>query len=171
MATFVLTVLGDDRPGLVSAISGPISAHGASWERSQLSRLEGKFAGIVVVSVANDRCDALVAELTGLSRQGLQVVVERTGEPAERESQQLSLELLGADRPGIVAEISAALAERDVSIEELSTDVRDAPMAGGALFEARAVLKAPVSVSHEELRGVLEALADELMVDLTLSED
>ena len=46
MATFVLTLLGDDRPGLVSAISAPISAHGASWERSQLSRLAGKFAGI-----------------------------------------------------------------------------------------------------------------------------
>ncbi|MFL6135226.1 MAG: ACT domain-containing protein, partial [Nocardioidaceae bacterium] len=39
MATFVLTVIGDDRPGLVSAVSVPISAHGASWERSQMSRL------------------------------------------------------------------------------------------------------------------------------------
>ena len=57
------------------------------------------------------------------------------------------------------------LAERDVSIEELSTDVRDAPMAGGALFEARAVLRAPASASSEELRSVLEAIADELMVD------
>ena len=46
-------------PGLVSAISAPIKAHGASWERSQLSQLAGKFAGIVLVSVANKRLDAL----------------------------------------------------------------------------------------------------------------
>jgi len=72
MATFVLTVIGDDRPGLVSALSVPISAHGASWERSQMSRLAGKFAGIVLVAVADERLDALTADLTALEAQGLQ---------------------------------------------------------------------------------------------------
>ena len=57
MATFILTVLGTDRPGLVSALSAPINDHGASWERSQMSRLAGKFAGIVLVTVADDRLD------------------------------------------------------------------------------------------------------------------
>lgn len=168
MATFVLTVLGEDRPGLVSALSGPISAHGASWERSQLAQLAGKFAGIVVVSVADERYDALVADLEAV--EGLQVVLERSDAVPQRESQGLVLELLGDDRPGIVAEVSAALAEHDVSIEELTTDVREAPHAGGMLFEARAVLDAPRAADQEALRRALEALADELMVDLTLSE-
>lgn len=168
MATFVLTVLGEDRPGLVSALSGPISAHGASWERSQLAQLAGKFAGIVVVSVPDERYDALVADLDAV--EGLQVVLERSDAVPQRESQGLVLELLGDDRPGIVAEISSALAEHDVSIEELTTDVREAPHAGGMLFEARAVLDAPRTADHEALRRALEALADELMVDLTLSE-
>ena len=65
MATCILTVVGDDRPGVVSAISAPISAHAASWERSQLSRLAGKFAGIVLVAVADERLDALVAQVLG----------------------------------------------------------------------------------------------------------
>lgn len=170
MASLVLTILGDDRPGLVSAVAAPISAHGASWERSEMSRLAGKFAGIVVVSVPSDRLDALVAELTALESKGLQVIVERTDEPAPLVSERLHLDLLGADRPGIVAEISAALADAQVSIEELSTDVRDAPMAGGTLFEARAVLKAPSGSDTDALRGVLEALADELMVEIRLSD-
>jgi glycine cleavage system regulatory protein len=171
MATFVLTVLGDDRPGLVSALSAPIKAHGASWERSQLSLLAGKFAGIVLVSVANNRLDALVADLTALKAQGLQVTVERSDEPGERESLRLNLELLGADHPGIVAEISASLAAHNVSIEELTTDVRDAPMAGGTIFEARAVLNAPPTTSAEALRSMLEGLADELMVEIRLSDE
>jgi glycine cleavage system regulatory protein len=171
VATFILTVIGDDRAGLVSALSAPINAHGASWERSQMSRLAGKFAGIVLVSVANDRYDALAGDLHELSAQGLQVVLERTDEPVERELQRLRLDLLGADHPGIVAEISAALATRGVSIEELSTDVSDAPMAGGTLFEAHAVLAAPPSTSTDALRSVLEGLADELMVDIALSAD
>jgi glycine cleavage system regulatory protein len=171
MATFVLTVIGDDRPGLVSDVSAPINAHGASWERSQMSRLAGKFAGIVAVAVADERLDALVADLTALQAQGFQVAVERTAEPAQPELQQLQLELLGADHPGIVAEISAALAAQGVSIEQLTTDVRDAPMAGGTLFEAQAVLTAPAATSTEALQSMLEGLADELMVDITLSDD
>ena len=170
MATFILTVTGDDRPGLVSDLAAPIKAHGASWERSQMTRLAGKFAGIVLVTVADQRHDALVADLRALEAQGLQMVLERTDEPVERESLRLQLDLLGADHPGIVAEISAALADRGVSIEELSTDVRDAPMAGGMLFEARAVLNAPPTTSTEALRSTLEGLADELMVEIRLSD-
>jgi glycine cleavage system regulatory protein len=169
VATLILTVIGDDRPGLVSALSAPISDHGASWERSQLSRLAGKFAGIVLVSVADAQADALVHDLMALEAEGLRVVLERTGEPTEPEVQRLALELLGADHPGIVAEISASLAAQDVGIEELTTDVRDAPMAGGTLFEASAVLNAPATTSTEALRSMLEGLADELMVEIRLS--
>lgn len=171
MATFILTAIGDDRPGLVSALSAPVNAHGASWQRSQMARLAGKFAGIVLVSVAEEELDALTADLTALAAQGLHVTVERTDEPVRRESLRLHLDLLGADHPGIVAEVSAALADRDVSIEELTTDVRDAPMAGGTLFEAHAALAAPASTSTEALRSMLEGLADELMVEIRLSED
>ena len=171
MATIILTVIGEDRPGLVSALSAPISAHGASWKRSELSRLAGKFAGIVLVTVADERLDALAADLTALESQGLQVTLDRTDEAVRHESVRLHLELLGADHPGIVAEVSAALADRGVSIEELTTDVREAPMAGGTLFEARAVLTAPPAASTETLRSMLEGLADELMVEIRLSED
>jgi glycine cleavage system regulatory protein len=171
MASFILTVVGDDRPGLVSTLSAPINAHGASWERSQMSRLAGKFAGIVLVAVADERLDALTADLTALEAQGLRVVLERTDEPVERDSLRLHLDLLGADHPGIVAEVSAALAARGVSIEQLTTDVREAPMAGGTLFEARALLNAPPSTNTEALRSMLEGLADELMVEIRLSDE
>jgi glycine cleavage system regulatory protein len=170
MATLVLTVLGDDRPGLISAISGAVNAHGASWERSQLSRLAGKFAGIVMVSVATERIDSLVTDLRSLETEGLHVVVEGADEPADSDSVRLTLDLLGADHPGIVAEISAALAAQRVSIEELSTDVRDAPMAGGMLFEAHALLHAPPAASTDELRSMLESLANELMVEIRLTD-
>lgn len=171
MATFILTVIGEDRPGLVSALSAPINAHGASWMRAQMSRLAGKFAGIVLVSVADERFDALAADLEALEGQGLQVSLERTDEPAGRPTVRLTLELLGADHPGIVAEVSSAIAAHGVSIEELTTDVREAPMAGGTLFEARAVLTAPPTMDTEALAAMLEGLADELMVEIRLSED
>jgi glycine cleavage system regulatory protein len=170
MATFTLTCVGDDRPGLVSALSAPISAHDGSWERSQMARLAGKFAGVLLVEVPDDRADALVSDLTALKEVGLSVVLERTSAPPPHASLRLSLDLLGADHPGIVAEISGALAAEGIGIEELSTDLREAPMAGGLLFEARAVLEAPPGTSMDELSTTLEAIAHSLMVEINLSD-
>ena len=51
MADLVLTVIGDDRPGLVDALASAVNGAGGSWTRSHLSRLGGKFAGIAVVSI------------------------------------------------------------------------------------------------------------------------
>ena len=174
MTTLVLTVIGDDRSGLVSALSGAIADHDGSWERSQLARLAGKFAGIVVVTVPADRADALIEALRPLGTQGLlEVRVERGSEdePPDTGVTRLTLELLGADRPGIVHDISLVLAARQVSIEDLHTATREAPMAGGVLFEATATLLAPAAVAIDELQAELEELANELMVDLSLSVD
>jgi glycine cleavage system regulatory protein len=173
VATLVLTVIGDDRSGLVSALSGVISDHGGSWERSQMARLAGKFAGIVLVVVPDDDADALVAALQPLQADGLlEITVERgVQEPPTDRRTRLRLELVGADRPGIVHDISRVLAARQVSIEELATTTREAPMAGGLLFEATATLIAGPGVEIEELQAVLEELANELMVDLSLSAE
>ncbi len=69
-----------------------------------------------------------------------------------------------------MAQISASLAAHGVNIDELTTDVRDAPMAGGTLFEARAVLSAPPETSTDALRSLLEELGDEMMVEIRVSE-
>lgn len=135
-----------------------------------MARLGGKFAGILLVEVPDPHADALAAALADLEELGLQVTLERTDSPAVGAVQTLNLELLGDDRPGIVAEISAALAGQRVGILELTTDVREAPMSGGQLFEARATLEAPTGASVEDLRGLLEGIADELMVEISLSD-
>ncbi len=137
-----------------------------------MARLAGKFAGIVLVAVPDESAEALIAELGPLGSQGLlDVTVERGADeaPASSDLTRLTLELVGADRPGIVHDISAALAARAVSIEELHTATREAPMVGGMLFEATAILLAPPSVPIAELQTVLEELANELMVDIALS--
>src|SRR5690606_26345178 len=51
MSTLVLTVIGDDRAGLVNAVAEVVARHGGNWERSQMAELAGKFAGIVLVTV------------------------------------------------------------------------------------------------------------------------
>ena len=49
--SLVLTVIGDDKPGIVEQLSDHVLAAGANWEESRMARLAGKFAGILRVSV------------------------------------------------------------------------------------------------------------------------
>jgi glycine cleavage system regulatory protein len=172
MATLVLTVIGDDRAGLVDALAGPIAAHGGNWDRSHMARLSGKFAGIVVVSVPDERIDALTSELGTLAGQGLLdvSVAIASADPPEVRDDLLHLHLIGQDRPGIVREVASALAHRNVSIEELQTSASSAPMSGELLFEATAFLRVPAGTDHADVRSTLEAIANELMVDLDVSE-
>ena len=172
MATLVLTVIGDDRAGLVDALAGPIARHGGNWDRSHMARLAGKFAGIVVVSVPDERTDDLTAELDTLTAQGLldvTVAIAANDGPTDHDDF-LELHLIGQDRPGIIREIAGALAQRNVSIEELETSASSAPMSGELLFEATATLRVPATADPADLRAALEAIANELMVDLDVTD-
>ncbi len=161
MTTLVVTVIGDDRPGLVDALAAAVAEHGGSWERSSMARLGTKFAGIVEVEVDAARADAVAAGLDALQAQGvLHVTVERAGAAAaERPTVSLELRLVGQDRPGIVHEIAHALAEHDVGIDELQTTTSSAPMSAEQLFEADARLRVPADLDHDRLSTALEALA------------
>ena len=77
MTTLVLTVIGDDRSGLVGALSGVVADHGGNWDRSQMARLGGKFAGIVMVTVPDRSASALLADLEPLSANALRYAVQQ----------------------------------------------------------------------------------------------
>lgn len=167
----VLTVIGPDQPGLVALLSQTVAAHEGNWLESRMTRLAGKFSGIVLVSVPEARVQAFSQDLSRLETQGLKLMVEVSGaEEGHSEHRVLSLELIGQDRPGIIREISQALASRNINIEELVTKCVDASWSGESLFQAKARLRVPPGVLTEELRGILEAFANELMVDITLDE-
>jgi len=78
----------------------------------------------------------------------------------------LNVFVLGHDRPGIVKEVSGALASLGVTIVELRTLTRDAPMGDGTLFEADADVLVPAGVTQDAVREAIEALAHDLVVDL-----
>jgi len=172
MSTFlVLAVSGPDRPGLVETLSQVVADHQGSWLESRMARLAGHFAGVLRVSVPEEQVDALTRVLQSMEPASLQVSVSRA-EPERPvlDARELQLEILGSDRPGIVREISRALADRGISVDELRTELMSAPMSGELLFLANAELLIPAGLDLDLLRKDLEALAHELMVDIDLDE-
>jgi glycine cleavage system regulatory protein len=170
MESLVVTVIGKDRPGLVESVSAAVEAHGGSWVESRMSRLAGQFAGILRVSVPSAEADALSDALEALRAGGLRLVIERGVEDVEEDGRVILLELVGSDRPGIVHKISEALAARGVNVDELNTECEGAPWSGGTLFKAMAKLRAPRTLDLDQLRESLEAIAGDLMVDISIGE-
>jgi len=167
--SLVITVIGPDRPGLVDSLSTAINENGGNWTQSRMAHLAGQFAGILHVQLEAEAADRLRTSLADLTGEDLQitVAVERLPETEDR-GLSLNLELVGQDRPGIVKEISHALADRNVNVEELSTECESAPWSGEMLFKAHATLRAPEAIDIDELRGDLEAIAQDLMVEINL---
>jgi glycine cleavage system regulatory protein len=167
----VLTLIGDDRPGLVGQLSSIITAHQGNWLESSMAQLAGKFAGVLKVSVAAAQAEALQAALTTIS--GLKVTVESTtGESAlqPQRKRRLSFSLVGHDRLGIVREISLVFARYGVNVEKLVTYTSTAPMSSETLFHAEAELKADEGLDARALQDDLERLSNDLIVDINLDE-
>jgi glycine cleavage system regulatory protein len=172
MKLLVLTVMGSDRPGLVESLSEILASHGGNWEESRMARLAGQFAGILMARVPSAKTAALTRALEELISNDLRVTVEICAEDVPAPPcRALHLELIGQDHPGIVRDISHALASQGINIEELETHCSSASMSGETLFHAAAQLRVPKELPTERLQSVLEGLANELMVDITLDEE
>lgn len=169
MTSMILTIIGPDKPGLVERLSNTIAEHNGNWLESSLSRLGGKFAGILVISAPDDKASALITALQALQNSGLKIVAEMADEQERPGTlQAFTLELIGHDKPGIVREISQALAKRHINVENLTTELVSGSMSAELLFKAEAHLLAPDSLDFDDLQSAIEAIANDLMVDITL---
>jgi glycine cleavage system regulatory protein len=170
MDSFVLAVIGDDRTGLVEALSQVVTDHGGSWDRSQLTELAGVFAGVALVRVPPARSAAFREALAPLRDQGLLDVTLRSAladdAAPSRDATTVGVQVVGADRRGIVHEVSHLLSSRGIGIVDLRTWTESAAMAGELLFHATALVTLPEDMTADDLVTALHGLADDLMVDL-----
>jgi glycine cleavage system regulatory protein len=170
LTSLVITVIGPDRPGIVSAVSDKAVEFGANWTDSLMANFAGQFAGIVQLQVSTAQCDALMAALRSLESPGMRVAVAKGSGEGANAARYLKLDLVGNDRPGIIHSISSQLARRGISIEKLQTAVVSGAWSGEQMFQMNARLLVPASLDADELRSGLESLANELMVDISIDD-
>jgi glycine cleavage system transcriptional repressor len=166
---YAVTAIGRDRPGIVAAISKVLLDVEGNIEDSQMSILRGHFAVMLIVSVPEliemQVVDRRLQEVRAdLSLEAITVnevsEVEAGGEPTHL------LSVYGADHPGIVHVVSAALAERDANITDLQTR-----LTGGAENPVYVMLmEIAVGGDPDELRAALEKVAEGASLDITLRE-
>ena len=169
--SIVLSIISDDRPGIIESVSELLRQHEGNWTESSMLSLAGKFAGILLVRLPDDKCEAFLQGLRELEGRGIQIAAQRTGDtPSIENAREFTLDLVGQDHPGIVHEITEVLLANDINVLELETHCQSASMSGETLFLAHARLLVPPGASTRDLQGNLEDLANELMVDIKLEE-
>jgi glycine cleavage system regulatory protein len=165
----VMTVIGPDRTGLVEAVAGAVASHGGNWLESRMCRLGGEFAGILRVEVPAEKKKPLLDALQKIP--GLKVIIGLSESKAStKHTRETKMEIIGQDRPGIVHEISSALARAGVNVEEFSSEVASGPMSGEPLFKASARLQLPEKCNLAALKQELEKIAADLLVDVSFEE-
>jgi len=169
--SLVVTVMGPDRPGIVSLLSDRAQRFGANWAASRLSRLAGEFAGMVHFEVPRENAEALAKSLQGLESSGLKLVIAKSdSSQAPAGLRGIDLELVGDDRVGIVSNLTRILAEAGISIEHIHTEIVGTTATAPKTFKFAAHVLVPNTLSSDELRRRLEPLASEMKVDIALGD-
>lgn len=167
--SLIVTVVGRDRPGIVRQISDCVQGTLVNWADSRMNHFAGHFAGTIHLQMAPKDAATVSAALQGLTSEGLQVQVARSDAPPMAfGNRMLKVELSGPDRPGIIRELSANLAERGVSINDLHTEILPPAESDQHVFRVKALLVVPENLADGALRKLLENLASQMMMDVAL---
>mgnify|MGYP003657483302 CR=1 FL=1 len=170
--TLVMTIIGPDRTGLVDALARPIAEHGGNWLESRMCRLGGQFAGLARVDIDSARADTLRSVIESIALDGVSVTVQAdTAAPVEFASSSVNVELVGQDRPGLLREITGVFARHNLNVEDLTSEVTEAPQGGGMIFRADATVSVPSTADLDAVGDDLEKIATDLMVDISLAPD
>lgn len=167
---FVLTVISDDKPGIVEKIADIIRQHDGNWLESNLSHLAGKFTGIVEYQVDEAKAAILREALLALNSSGLAVLVEATESTTAQQSASHKFSIVGNDRPGIIRELAFALAQQNINVLELNSQCSSAPHVGTPLFEAWGTMHIPADTDVVSLQDGLEKICEQLSVDLQFEQ-
>ncbi|RZS87347.1 glycine cleavage system transcriptional repressor [Motilibacter rhizosphaerae] len=164
MPQLAVTVLGEDRPGIVAETTRALAAVGGNLEDSTMTLLRGSFAMVLVVTAEAGAAEveAALAPLADDDRLAVSVreVHPSAGERAAGSAYLLSVH--GGDRPGIVSALTGELAAVGGNVTDLTTRL------SGELYVLLAEVDLPEGTDVPALEAAVRSAATGLGVDATL---
>ncbi|MDP1793020.1 MAG: ACT domain-containing protein [Acidimicrobiales bacterium] len=166
MSRFSIAAIGADRPGIVAAVSEVLVAQDCNIEDTAMAILGGHFSMMLVVSGPTELdAVALEAALAPVAEDYHLVTMVRPMDAAVAApvaGDLWTVNVHGADHPGIVHGIAKALAELDVNVVDLTTRV--VPGDGGAAYVMILDVTLPASVDGDDFSARMHEVCGELGV-------
>lgn len=164
MTLLAVTVIGQDRPGIIADVTAALADLGLNLEDSTMTLLRGHFA-MMLLCAGPPSPPEVEKALAPLAADGsLQVSAREV--PAETDTGPAGspyvLTVHGGDRPGIVSAVTGELAAAGGNITDLTTRLT------GALYLLVAEVDLPVGTDVPTLADTLDATGRSLGVGVTL---
>ncbi len=160
----IVTIIGDDKSGLLENLSGVVTEHKGNWLASSMSVLAGQFAGILQISVDDEYyrelCEAL-SLIPGLT------ISFAEGKEQKIWQKSPSLIIHDADRPGIVKDVSKVLTLHNIEIKEITTHCKYLWQSNDNQFYAKVKFNMPANFDATALSADLSQLSDSLTLELS----
>jgi glycine cleavage system transcriptional repressor len=173
MARFTVSVFGRDRPGIVAAVTRVLADAGCNLEDTSMTILGGHFAMMLVVTgpagVGPADLERGLGPVAGrLDLQAsVRAVDDQVTAAAPGGGARYAAAVYGADRPGLVARLSEALAAHQVNIVDLQTRVVGEP---DPVYAMHFELEVPAGRAPQ-VEADLRAAAAGLGVELSFHPD
>ena len=154
----MLTIVGEDRPGIVAAVTKALFENGMNLGEASMLRLGGSFT-IMLMAQGNAGADELKKILAPVAGQmGLRVHADPIeGRLHSHLEPDTRITIFGADRAGIVAKATGALASAGFNITLLESDVGGSEAAPIYIMQMEGVASAGV----EPLKAALAVMVKE----------
>lgn len=167
MAYFIITAFGEDRPGIVAKTTEILYKKGLNIEDSSMTRLNNEFTIMLIVK-GEAGLDDLKQTFDRLGKEeNLTFVVKQLPEetvsrPSIHYPQIVDIVVYGADKLGIVYNVSKLLSEMRVNISDLRTEKTD------HLYIMFIEAQLPAEITVETLQEKIEKLKEDLNVDIAI---
>ncbi len=121
---YMITVVGEDRPGIVAALTQALFKQGAQLGEASMVRLGGNFTVMLMVNTDTSMPQLEKALAPLMQTMGLRLHLDEIKAHLHAHLEpNAQVSVFGADRPGIVAEVTGALAKAGFNILDLNSDV------------------------------------------------
>lgn len=161
---YAVTVIGNDRSGIVAGVTKALYETGCNLEDATSTILRGHFAMMLVVSSAADE-GQLEAALADAARDlGVTITVAPVEEAAlEVDAPTHMVSVYGADHPGIVFRISQALADAGANVTDMTSRI-----IGSVDEPVYALMLEVATTADADLEEKLTGIASEIGVDVSV---
>lgn len=165
MHDLTVSAIGEDRPGIVAAVTGLLLEHGCNLADCSMSLLRRQFAMILLVEAPDELSEeGLAAALEEPARRFGLVTSVREVPHAETTSSGRPhvVSVYGPDRPGIVHRVASVLAGLGANVTDLVSR-----LAGDDLYMVVVEVDLPDEADAGAVANELQAAAREMAVELT----
>ena len=166
MNEYIIIANGPDRTGIVSELSKIITKNGGNIKESSMAKLAGDFAIIMLIETNISKTN--IEE--SLSTLNLSLSIKNATKDTKNipDGVEKIIHLSGTDNEGLVYSLTDFLSQHNINIQNLITEIVQAPITGINLFSIKATITIPNSISVTILEEKICILEHSLEVDIKL---